>query len=78
MDSRVAATTDPGRHPESGKVEGRVHHPRAVGLADQAVVRIEQQGLHRERLAQVSHDPAHVPIVAMPDRRGHARRARSD
>ena len=42
------------------QVEERVHHPRAVRLPDQAVVGIEEQIPHGQRLAEVGQDPAHL------------------
>jgi hypothetical protein len=53
----------PRLHAEAREVEKRVHHPRAVRLPDEAVVGVEQQILHGERLTEVGQDPAHAPIV---------------
>ena len=53
----------PGLHAEAREVEERIHHPRAVRLLDEAVVGVEQQTLHQERLTEVGQDPAHRPIV---------------
>jgi hypothetical protein len=44
----------PRLHAEAREVEERVHHPRAVRLPDEAVVRREQQVLHGQRLTQVA------------------------
>ena len=56
----------PRLHAEAREVEERVHHPRAVRLPDEAVVGVEQQALHQQRLTEVGQDPAHAPIVLAP------------
>ena len=50
----------PRLHAETREVEKGVHHPRAVRLPDEAVLGIEQQVLHGERLTEVGQDPAHA------------------
>ena len=62
----------PRLHAEAREVEERVHHPRAVRLPDEAVVGVEQQIPHGERLTEVGQDPAHAPIVLAPTRAASA------
>ena len=65
----------PRLHAEAREVEERVHHPRAVRLPDEAVVGVEQQISHGERLTEVGQDPAHAPIVLALDLRRPGRGA---
>ena len=53
----------PGHHAEAGEVEERGHHPRAVGLADERAVRLEQHVRQGHRLTEVREDAAHRAIV---------------
>ena len=66
----------PRLHAEAREVEERVHHPRAVRLPDEAVVGVEQQAPHGERLTEVGQDPAHAPIVLARARGGSSSAAR--
>ena len=63
----------PRLHAEACEVEEGVHHPRAVRLPDEAVLGIEQQVPHGERLTEVGQDPAHAPIVLGVLPRAHRR-----
>jgi hypothetical protein len=67
----------PCLHAETREVQKRAHHSRAVRLPDEAVVGVEQQILHRERLTEVGHDPAHAPIVVTLARGGFYRQPHS-
>ena len=53
----------PGGHAEARQVEERLHHPGAVGLADEAAVGLEQHVRQRDRLPEIGQHPAHRPIV---------------
>ena len=53
----------PGDHAEPGQVEERVHHPRAVRLADERAVGLEQHVVERDRLPEVREHAAHGAIV---------------
>jgi hypothetical protein len=57
----------PGDHPEARKVEERVHHPRAVGLADERAVGVEQHVPQGERLSEIGEHAAHRAIVRRAD-----------
>ncbi len=63
----------PRLHAEAREVQERVHHPRAVRLPDEAVLGVEQQVPHGERLTQVGQDPAHAPILLAVGPRGSRR-----
>ena len=42
-----------------------LHHPGAVRLRDEAVLCVEKEAPHRERLAEICEDAAHASIVGL-------------
>src|SRR5829696_7234216 len=49
----------PGDHSEPCQVEESLHHPRVVGLADEAAVGLEQHMREADRLAEICQYSAH-------------------
>ena len=60
----------PGGHAEAGQVEERLHHARAVGLANEGAVGLEQHVRQRHRLTEIREHAAHRTIVYRATSRG--------
>jgi hypothetical protein len=50
----------PGGHAKAGQVEKRRHHPRAVGLAHERAVSLEQHVAQRDRFPDIAQHEAHA------------------
>ena len=53
----------PRRHPEASQIKERLHHARAIRLAHEAAVRLEQNMPKRDRLTEVRKHATHPAIV---------------
>ena len=60
----------PRDHAEAGQVEERLHHPRAVGLANEGAVGVVQHVPQRDRLPEIRDDATHrsdrIAVLPLP------------